>query len=65
MFCQLVFTYGLIVMGGQGKFAYRSSGERLVGSLTGEGWGGVVRKGYALEFRGGAGRKFKGRGGEK
>ena len=47
MFCQLVFTYGLIVMGGQGKFAYRSSGERLVGSLTGEGWGGVVRKGYA------------------
>ena len=47
MFCQLVFTYGLIVMGGQGKFAYRSSAERLVGSLTGEGWGGVVRKGYA------------------
>ena len=32
MFCQLVFTYGLMVMGGEGIVAYRGSGERLVGS---------------------------------
>ena len=32
MFPQLLFTYGLMVMGGQGMIAYRGSGERLVGS---------------------------------
>ena len=32
MFCQLVFTYVLMVMGGEGIVAYRGSGERLVGS---------------------------------
>ena len=32
MFYQLVFTYGLMVMGGEGIVAYRGSGERLVGS---------------------------------
>ena len=32
MFCQLVFTYGLMVMRGEGIVAYRGSGEMLVGS---------------------------------
>ena len=32
MFCQLVFTYGLMVMSGKGVVAYRDSWERLVGN---------------------------------
>ena len=32
MFCELVFTYGLMVMSGKGMDAYTVSGERLVGN---------------------------------
>ena len=32
MFCQLVFTYDLMVMSGKGMVAYRGSGKRLVGN---------------------------------
>ena len=32
MFCQLMFTYGLMVMSEKGMDAYRGSGERLVGN---------------------------------
>lgn len=42
MFCQLVFAYGLMVMGGQGKSCIQEFRGEVSRKSTGVGWGGMV-----------------------